>query len=211
MSADMSSCQPPSPADDSAPLVLASASPRRRELLDQIGVRYRVLVHDTDETLLPAETPDAYVSRLARQKAASVNALPEIFGRRPVLGADTIVVCDNTVLGKPLNQADAARMLGMLSARRHEVMTAVCIMQGQLAKTVTVRTSVWFCALSDEDIAAYWRSGEPLGKAGAYAVQGLGALFVEKIEGSYSAVVGLPLFETGRLLAGFGISSAPGV
>ncbi|KKO12495.1 hypothetical protein LCGC14_0005100 [marine sediment metagenome] len=211
MSADMSSRHTPPPADDSAPLVLASASPRRRELLDQIGVTYRVLVHDTNEAMLPAESPDAYVSRLARQKAASVNALPEIFGRRPVLGADTIVVCDSTVLGKPLNEADAARMLAMLSGRRHEVMTAVCIMQGKQAQVATVRTSVWFCDLSDEHIAAYWRSGEPVGKAGAYAVQGLGALFVEKIEGSYSAVVGLPVFETSRLLAGFGIRSALGV
>ncbi|MEX0738739.1 MAG: Maf family protein [Pseudohongiella sp.] len=197
-----------SPAGDVGRLVLASASPRRRELLDQIGVSYRVLVHDTDETLLSGECPEAYVSRLARQKAASVNALPEIFARCPVLGADTIVVCDNVILGKPQDEADATRMLRMLAGRSHQVLTAVCVMQGNRAEVVTVHTRVWFRELSDADIAAYWRHGEPEGKAGAYAVQGSGALFVEKIEGSYSGVVGLPLFETGRLLAGFGIRNA---
>lgn len=210
MCADLSSVDPRHDTDDSVSLVLASASPRRRELLDQIGVAYRVLVHDTDETRLSAETPEAYVSRLAQQKAASVNAMAEIFGRWPVLGADTIVVCDKQVLGKPQDEADAARMLAMLSGRRHNVFTAVCVMQGKQTEAVTVRTKVWFRDLSADDIAAYWRSGEPAGKAGAYAVQGLGALFVEKIEGSYSAVVGLPIFETGRLLAGFGIKSALG-
>lgn len=193
---------------DMAALVLASASPRRRELLDQMGVVYRVVVHDTDETRLPAESPDAYVSRLARQKAAAVNALPDIFGHLPVLGADTIVVCDHVVLGKPQDEADAARMLSMLSGRRHEVMTAVCVMQGNREQVLMVRTGVWFRELSADDVAAYWRSGEPAGKAGAYAIQGLGALFVANIEGSYSAVVGLPIFETGRLLADFGVDSA---
>lgn len=211
MSTDMTSPQSRQPDSDVAELVLASASPRRRELLDQIGVAYRVLVHDTDETRLPAELPQAYVSRLARQKAASVNALPEIFGRWPVLGADTVVVCDTEVLGKPRDEADAARMLSMLAGRRHEVLTAVCVMQGKQAEAVTVSTGVWFRDLSVDEVAAYWRSGEPVGKAGAYAVQGLGALFVEKIEGSYSAVVGLPILETDRLLAGFGIKSALGV
>lgn len=210
MCADMAASANRLPVDDTVSLVLASASPRRRELLDQIGVDYRVLVHDTDESLLPAESPEAYVSRLARQKAASVNARADIFGRWPVLGADTIVLCDQNVLGKPQHEADAARMLGMLSGRRHDVLTAVCVMQGDRARSVTVRTGVWFCELSADDIAAYWRSGEPDGKAGAYAVQGLGAMYVEKIEGSYSAVVGLPLFETVRLLADFGIKSALG-
>ncbi|MBC52588.1 MAG: hypothetical protein CMQ34_02010 [Gammaproteobacteria bacterium] len=193
-------------ASESAPLVLASASPRRRELLDQIGVSYRVVVHDTDESPMPAESPEIYVSRLARQKAAAVSVLPGISA--PVLGADTIVVCDRTVLGKPLDETDARRMLAMLSGRRHEVMTAVCVMQGQQVREATVRTGVWFRELSDSDMAAYWQSGEPAGKAGAYAVQGLGALFVAKIEGSYSAVVGLPIFETGQLLAAFGVRNA---
>jgi len=195
-------------AEGSASLVLASASLRRRELLDQIGVAYRVLVHDTDEAMRPAETPEAYVSRLARQKAASVNALPEIFGGWPVLGADTVVVCGNQVLGKPQSEMDASRMLALLSGRRHDVLTAVCVMQGKRAESVMVRTKVWFRVLSAEEIAAYWRHGEPEGKAGAYAVQGVGALFVERIEGSYSTVVGLPIFETARLLAGFSIKCA---
>lgn len=210
MCADMTSPNARPGVDDPVSLVLASASPRRRELLEQIGVAYRVIVHDTDETRRPAEPPDAYVERLARQKAASVNALPEVFGRETVLGADTIVVCEQAVLGKPRDEADAARMLGMLSGRRHCVLTAVCVMQGHQEAAVTVRTGVWFRELSDNDIAAYWRSGEPAGKAGAYAIQGLGGLFVEKIEGSYSAVVGLPVFETGRLLSGFGVWSALG-
>ena len=205
MYADMSESEPIISTSPSSTLVLASASPRRRELLDQIGVAYRILVHDTDETLLPAEQPAAYVNRLARQKAASVNALPEIYGRSAVLGADTIVVCGRSVLGKPRDEADAARMLGLLSGRCHEVMTAVCVMRGEQIKQVSVSTRVWFRELSHADISGYWRSGEPAGKAGAYAVQGAGALFVEKIEGSYSGVVGLPLFETGRLLADFGI------
>lgn len=208
MCADMTTAESQLSASAPASLVLASASPRRRELLDQIGVPYRVVVHDTDESRLSAESPEAYVSRLARQKAASVNALPAIFGRSPVLGADTVVVCDQTVLGKPQDEADAGRMLAMLSGRRHDVLTAVCVMQGEQARAVTVRTGVWFRKLSDADITAYWHSGEPAGKAGAYAVQGLGALFIARIEGSYSAVVGLPIFETGQLLAGFGVSNA---
>lgn len=188
-------------------LILASASPRRHELLAQIGVRYRVVVHDIDETPRPDESPDHYVARLAREKAGSVNALPEIRDQLPVLGADTIVVCDNAILGKPRDYTDAHRMLRMLSGRQHEVMTAVSLQRGDQVNTITVSTSVWFRPVADDEIRAYWQHGEPRGKAGAYAVQGLGALFIERIAGSYTGVVGLPLFETGQLLAEFGVET----
>lgn len=189
-------------------LVLASASPRRRELLKQIGVRFDVIVHDVDETRLPAEMPTDYVCRLARAKAAAVVADEQLSGARPVLGADTIVVIDGDVLGKPRDGDDARRMLTLLSGREHQVMSAVCVMQGQRAELCLSITRVRFRTLSQQDIDAYWRSGEPEGKAGAYAVQGLGALFIEHLEGSYSGVVGLPIFETAALLQTFSVLTA---
>lgn len=188
-------------------MILASASPRRHELLTQIGVRYQVVVHDIDETPQPDESPEHYVARLAREKAGSVNALPDIRDRLPVLGADTIVVCDNVILGKPRDYNDAHRMLRMLSGRQHEVMTAVSLQRDDQVRTITVSTRVWFRPVSDSEIQAYWQHGEPRGKAGAYAVQGVGALFIERIAGSYTGVVGLPLFETGQLLAEFGVET----
>lgn len=189
-------------------LVLASASPRRCELLKQIGVRFDVIVHNVDETRLPAEMPTDYVCRLARAKAAAVVADEQLSGARPVLGADTIVVIDGDVLGKPRDGDDARRMLTLLSGREHQVMSAVCVMQGQRAELCLSITRVRFRTLSQQDIDAYWRSGEPEGKAGAYAVQGLGALFIEHLEGSYSGVVGLPIFETAALLQTFSVLTA---
>jgi septum formation protein len=189
-------------------LVLASASPRRSELLSQIGVQFEIIVHDIDETHLPAETAYDYVCRLARAKAAAVDAVEQTAAGRPVLGADTIVVIDSHVLGKPQDAADAERMLKLLSGCEHQVMSAVCVMQGARSGLRVSTTKVRFRALSQRDIAAYWQSGEPAGKAGAYAVQGLGALFIEYLEGSYSGVVGLPLFETAELLREFSVPTA---
>lgn len=185
-----------------APLVLASSSPRRRELLQQIGVEFEVRVNPVDETPFAAEKPADYVRRLAIIKAqASVQA----DDTRPVLGADTTVVCNGEILGKPANLSDAKRILGMLSGRAHQVMTAIALVQGQQIQSEVVVTDVVFRSLSDAEIEAYWASGEPCDKAGAYGIQGKGAVFVARIEGSYSAVVGLPLAETAALLTKSGV------
>ena len=168
-------------------LYLASASPRRRELLTQIGVPLSVLATAIDESPLPNETPAAYVERLARGKAAAGLAMLEGRGEDGcVLGADTSVVIDGRILGKPVDQAEGLAMLAALSGREHQVLTAVAL-------------------AAAEEALRYWQSGEPADKAGGYAIQGLGAIFVSRIEGSYSAVVGLPLCETAELLREFGI------
>ena len=190
------------------PLVLASASPRRRELLQQIGVSFDVIVHDVDETRLPDESAVDYVCRLAQAKAAAVAAQERDGLGRPVLGADTIVVIDGNVLGKPRDADDARRMLTLLSGCEHQVMSAVCVIQGQRSALSMSTTYVRFRPLTGQDIDAYWLSGEPAGKAGAYAVQGLAALFIEHLEGSYSGVVGLPLYETAALLQQFSVPTA---
>jgi septum formation protein len=195
-------------------LYLASASPRRRELLQQMGVRVAVLNQGLPEERLPGETPEIFVRRLALAKAqAGLQSLPAA-RRRPVLGADTAVVVDERVLGKPRDRADALAMLRLLSGRQHRVLSAVAVVGpdnlGQDRQALAVSESrVWFRALSEGECAAYWASGEPADKAGAYAIQGLAALFITRLEGSYSGVVGLPLCETGELLAGFGIELLP--
>lgn len=189
-------------------LILASASPRRRELLTQIGVSFEVVIHDIDERVIAGETPVQYVCRLAQAKAAAVASDARVTRDQTVLGADTIVVVEEDILGKPQDEQDAHRMLSLLSGREHEVMSAVCVCRGELSALELSRTKVKFRSLSKAEIAAYWRSGEPQGKAGAYAVQGLGALFIESLQGSYSGVVGLPIFETARLLSMFGITTA---
>jgi septum formation protein len=189
-------------------LILASASPRRRELLTQVGVSFDVVIHDIDERVIAGETPVQYVCRLARAKAAAVASDARVTLDHAVLGADTIVVVEEHILGKPLDEQDAHRMLSLLSGREHEVMSAVCVCRGEQSALELSRTKVKFRSLSAAEIAAYWHSGEPQGKAGAYAVQGLGALFIESLQGSYSGVVGLPIFETARLLRMFGIPTA---
>lgn len=183
-------------------LYLASQSPRRRELLAQIGIEHRVLAVDVDESRLPDEEPDCYVERLARAKAAAgwqaciASGLPPL----PVLGADTVVVFNGLVLGKPRSADEGRAMLRRLSGECHEVLTGVslCGERGQIS--CISATQVWFRPLGDSEIEAYWNSGEPCDKAGAYGIQGLAARFVERIEGSYSGVVGLPLCETDALL-----------
>lgn len=186
-------------------ILLASASPRRQELLAQIGVRHDVLIHEVDESPLTGELPVDYVTRLAQAKAQSVLAIVGDADVRPVLGADTIVVCEGRILGKPADQQDAVRMLGLLSGRSHQVHTAVALCTPDRDALALSSSEVTFRTLSAPEIEEYWLSGEPAGKAGAYAIQGLGALFISSLSGSYSGVMGLPLFETGRLLEQFGV------
>jgi len=182
-------------------IALASRSPRRRELLAQIGVRHRVVDVDVDESPRPAEVPAEYVLRLALAKARAGS------GRAaglPVLGADTAVVVDDAILGKPADREEAMAMLGRLSGREHRVLTAIALVGGREATRLSV-SHVRFRAVGPDEAAAYWATGEPADKAGAYAIQGLGALFVESLSGSYSGVMGLPLFETAELLRHAGI------
>lgn len=185
-------------------LFLASGSPRRRELLTQIGVRFTVLSAQIDETPRKEETPTGYVERLARGKAQAGLALLTN-DQVCVLGADTAVVLDGHILGKPLDEADALKMLTALSGREHEVLTAIALVSQQRCETRVVSSRVRFRSISTSEIQAYWASGEPQDKAGSYAIQGLAAIFVESLQGSYSAVVGLPLCETAELLGRFGI------
>ncbi|MDU9389746.1 Maf family protein [Pseudomonas sp. zfem002] len=196
------------------PLYLASGSPRRRELLTQIGIPFTVVSASIDETPLPGEQAGAYVERLARGKAAAGLALLTASGTREplaVLGADTAVVLDGRILGKPLDRDDALAMLAALSGREHEVLTAVAVTDGQRTESLCITSRVSFNAISESRAQAYWASGEPCDKAGAYAIQGLGAVFVQGLQGSYSGVVGLPVAETAELLARFGIPCWQGV
>ncbi|HDS1766169.1 Maf-like protein [Pseudomonas putida] len=185
-------------------LYLASGSPRRRELLTQIGVPFIVINAPVDESPLPSESAPAYVERLARAKAAA--GLARVDGPAVVLGADTAVVLDGRILGKPENREDALAMLADLSGREHQVLTAVALDDGQRVHSFCVTSKVRFRAISTDEAQRYWASGEPVDKAGGYAVQGLGAVFVTGLSGSYSAVVGLPLCETADLLGQFGIA-----
>jgi septum formation protein len=182
----------------SSSIYLASQSPRRRELLTQIGIEYELLSNDIDETPLKDELASDYVQRLAIEKARAGKKLAT--ENKPVLGADTIVVVDNKLLGKPCNEKDAIAMLLSLSNRTHQVMTAVALVQGDQVVSDVVMTNVTFRAINEQEALSYWLSGEPKDKAGGYGIQGLGAQFVEKIEGCYFAVVGLPLMKTQQLL-----------
>ena len=190
-----------------AELYLASQSPRRRALLEQIGVTYRVLVPETDERPLPSEVPADYVCRVAANKAqagitlAAERGLPPL----PVLAADTTVVLGRRILGKPADAAAAHAMLAALSGRSHRVLSAIALAWDERLEVRLSQSRVRFRPLLPEEIAAYVASGEPHDKAGAYAIQGRAALFVQELKGSYSGVMGLPLFETGALLAECGL------
>lgn len=187
-------------------LILASASPRRKALLEQLGLSCVVVPPEVDETAKLTESPIALVERLAATKACA----GEVIGHKqnislPVLAADTIVVCNGSILGKPKNQTDHTRMLSALSATTHEVITAFSVKSGIHQHTESVVTRVTFDLLSTETIKAYWHSGEPKDKAGGYGIQGIAGKFVTRLEGSYSAVVGLPLFECARALRQCGV------
>lgn len=190
------------PAASDAVICLASMSPRRRELLAQIGVPHSVVAAHVDESLLPDESPADYVARLARLKAGTVRGRGEAL---PVLAADTTVVLEGSVFGKPTERTDGLAMLAALAGRTHEVLTAVAL---ATARGVTVRvncSSVRFRDIERAEMEAYWETGEPRDKAGGYAIQGYGAVFVAELRGSYSGVMGLPLFETAELLHEAGI------
>jgi septum formation protein len=187
------------------PLIyLASRSPRRRELLHQIGVSHRQLDVDIDESRQGTEGPRDYVLRLAEEKAraavASLGQLPEL----PVLAADTVVTVEDELLCKPAGREEALAMLGRLSGRTHQVYTGVALMSQRVSLRLS-RSEVSFIEISPERAAAYWSSGEPADKAGAYGIQGLGAVFIRELKGSYSGVMGLPLYETAELLRERGI------
>jgi septum formation protein len=188
-------------------LYLASQSSRRCQLLEQLGVSFAVISVDVDETRGTAEPPADYATRIACDKACAGAAACDF--SRPVLGADTTVVVDDEVFGKPRDQADALRMLGKLSGRTHRVVTAVALCRGRehVASVCSV-SEVSFRRLDSDECLAYWASGEPRDKAGAYAIQGRAGAFVSHINGSYSGVVGLPLFETEQLLRAAGIRCA---
>lgn len=204
-------------------LVLASGSPRRKELLSQLGYEFYVLVTDVEECKHAQETAEEYVKRLSLDKALAALSLlkdnpsekqhvasgsdtviaSSLDSETVVLGSDTVVVSQGQVLEKPIDLADSKRMLTQLANDRHQVMTAVSVVSEEKQKTEIIITDVWFKPLSEKEIEQYWQTGEPCDKAGSYGIQGLGGRFVTRIEGSYYAVVGLPLFETDQLLQEF--------
>ena len=180
-------------------LILASASPRRRELLSQLGIGYKVVPAGIPEQSQQGESPEVYVQRIAAEKSLAVQTLED--GRLPVLAADTEVVLDGRIFGKPRDQSDASEMLGRLSGRDHTVFSAVSLRHGANHWTALSVSTVRFRIITADEIDAYWRTGESCDKAGAYAIQGLGAVFVERLTGSFSGVMGLPLHETAELLS----------
>ena len=173
-------------------LVLASRSPRRREILLQAGIPFVVRPIDVDETPLPGEAARDYVTRIAREKAGAATSGSTVDGEI-VLSADTTGVIQGEILAKPLDTADARRMLHMLSGQRHEVLTGICLRSATRAVEDCAETSVWFAPLSSQEIESYAASGEPMDKAGAYAIQGLASKFIQRIEGCYFNVMGLPV------------------
>jgi nucleoside triphosphate pyrophosphatase len=184
-------------------VVLASASPRRRELLNLIGIAHEVRPANIDETMRPREAPRRYAERLAREKASAVAKRdPDLI----TIGADTVVVINRKVLGKPADASDAARMLRMLSGREHTVITAVAVSRGRKLRSGIEEVGVKFRRLRDDEIDAYIAMGEPMDKAGAYGIQGYGATIVERIEGDYFAVMGLPLVRLVGLMRDVGVS-----
>ena len=197
-------------------IYLASRSPRRRELLKQIGVNFEVLIMrsfptvraDVDETPNPGESPGDYVVRIATNKAMTgwTRALERRLPRLPVLGADTTVTIDGEIIGKPANTEDAAKILRKLSGREHEVYSAVAVAMNDNVTTRLSCSRVRFSELSDPLIQDYVDSGEPMDKAGAYGVQGRAATFIAEIDGSYSGIMGLPLYETAQLLKQVGFA-----
>jgi septum formation protein len=184
-----------------AKLILASQSPRRRELLATVGVDFTALATDIDESVLPGETPNNYVDRLALAKAQAGLALLDQQADCWVLGSDTSVVIDGQILGKPTSKENFQTMMRLLSGRTHQVLTGIALVTDKDCYQTLVTTDVTFMVLSEPQILAYWLSAEPLDKAGGYGIQGLGGVFVSQIAGSYSAVVGLPLHETALLLS----------
>jgi septum formation protein len=191
----------------SKPLIyLASASPRRSALLTQVGIPHTVQPVDIDESIHHREQPEAYVRRLASEKAEALWDRLDDSARLPVLAADTSVAVDEHILGKPQDEDDEVGMLARLSGRTHRVYTAIALRNSENCRTQVSLSEVTFRVLSESEMRTYWRTGEPVDKAGGYAVQGYAALFIERISGSFSGIMGLPLFETGELLKSIGWS-----
>lgn len=196
----------PSASSPAVPVLrLASASPRRRALLAQIGVPHEVAPADIDEARRPGEPPSEYVARMAHEKALRVYWRERLEPRLPVLAADTAVVLGDAVFGKPLDRDQGLAMLAALCGRTHRVLTAVALVTPQGVTDALSESTVRLRQITEDERSAYWDSEEPRDKAGAYAIQGLGAVFVAALEGSFSGVMGLPLFETARLLAAAGV------
>ncbi|MGH8250798.1 MAG: Maf family protein [Steroidobacteraceae bacterium] len=186
-------------------IVLASASERRSQLLIQIGVRHELRPADLDERPLPRERPAEYVERLAREKAEAIARASGRPSALPVLAADTTVVLAGRIFGKPSGEQECVDMLMALSGRTHQVLTAIALRTGATLECGLSLSRVSFRALDEAECRRYWASGEPAGKAGAYAIQGLGAVFIARLDGSFSGVMGLPLFETAALLDAAGV------
>jgi len=184
-------------------IYLASASPRRAVLLTQLGLEFEVVPANLDESFREGEACAEYVQRLSLEKARSVSS-KLVSNGGTILAADTVVILDGRAMGKPIDQDDGMRMLSELSGRSHEVFTAVSVCNESREASVLNRSTIRFRVISRAEINAYWHTGEPVDKAGAYAIQGRGAIFVEALRGSYTGVMGLPLFETARLLNDFG-------
>ena len=184
-------------------LILASGSPRRKLLLEQLAIIFEIEPPNVDESLVSGEAPEVYVTRLSEKKAQTVAA--KHFGEAVILGADTTVVLHGNILGKPESKEHGLQMLNKLSGTRHDVLTGVSICNGSRTETFCVRTEVTFRHLGEKEIAWYWDTGEPHDKAGSYGLQGAGAAFVETLTGSYSNVIGLPLSETVLMLRDFSI------
>ena len=184
-----------------ARIILASSSPRRKELLEQVGLKFEIFSPDIDESVCIGESADHYVQRLAQQKAQAILAQ---FPDAIVIAADTSLVLDHKIIGKPESKQHAFEIWTELSDRQHDVLSGVCVLSSECdpntVQSMVVRTQVYFQKLSQLDMEQYWATGEPIGKAGAYAIQGYAAQFIPRIEGSYSNVVGLPLYETLQLL-----------
>ena len=192
-------------------VVLASASPRRTALLKQMNIAHTIQPADIDESPRLNETPQALVTRLAAEKAQAVKAQLEarhsMTAGTVILASDTLIAFEGQSVGKPIDKADSKKILRMLSGKQHEVLTAISALSDSQQQTQVITTSVTFAALTDEQIDAYWETGEPADKAGSYAIQGIGGEFVVSINGSASAVIGLPLYETRQLLNAFGVVS----
>lgn len=182
-------------------IILASKSPRRQQLLRQLGLEFTVRAAGIDETMRPGAEPSGEVARVSAEKARAVCCAPDDI----VIAADTVVAAGNIILGKPKDAADAAGMLRLLSGRAHTVMTGLSVRRGGEVSTAVVKTSVWFRTLTDGEIARYIETGEPMDKAGAYGIQGLAAAFVERIDGDYFSVVGLPICTLGQMLQRCGV------
>jgi len=183
-------------------LVLASQSPRRAQLLQEIRIKFRIEPANIDESVRESEPAVEYVQRMAREKAEFIQSHD-----LPVLAADTIVVFEGVIFGKPVDQTHAKQMLGLLSGKTHKVLTALCVIRGSDIYSHLSTSSVRFRKLSRDEIMSYWDTGEPRDKAGAYGIQGIGGTFVENIQGSYSSIMGLPLCETELLLKQVGLDT----